>query len=75
MSSEVQSVIFDRVGKNKFTMLQAMSWLNDNNLKPMKAPDKTKNTWRFRIKDPKKFKRFRIKSVKPGIKLVIGFKK
>ena len=70
-SSSIQSVLFDR---KIFTTTEARSWLSRNNLQPIKRVDKTKNLLRYRIKNPNKFKRFRIiQAPNSTVKFVIGF--
>ena len=70
--SEIQSVLFSR--KN-WKSKDARKWLDKKKLKRMKKVDKTENYLRYRINDPKKYKRFITKSESNGIKLIIGFRK
>jgi hypothetical protein len=70
MVSAIQAVLFDR---DKWTVKNARLWLANEGIRPMKAPHYTEHEIRFRIKDPKKFKRFRTKTEPHGIDLVIGF--
>lgn len=70
--SEIQSVVFN---PKQFTPNQARLWLKNNNIRPIKIVDRTATQLRYRIVNPKKFKRFRTKIIKSGIMFVIGFKK
>ncbi len=67
--SEVQSVVFD---KKYYTDKEAREWLKKHNFKGLDVDEK-KNVLRYRQKDPKKFKRFRMKEIKKGIKFCIGY--
>ena len=67
-ASNVQSLIFS---KNKFTLDQAKEWAKKHNFKS--GVDEKENTYRFRQKDPGKFKRFATKEFGNGIQAVIGF--
>lgn len=71
--SEVQSVVFDK--KYFKSAKDARTWLTNNNFKPIKRVDKKANTLRYRITDPKQYKDFRMKKIKKGISLVLGFPK
>ena len=70
-SSFIQAVVFSK----KTGITEARKWLKKHNMKPIKKPDKTTNTIRFRLRDPKRFKRFATKTIakQPSIQLVIGF--
>lgn len=70
MSSEVQSILFD---KHKFTTSEARKWMKKHGFKPIKRVDETKAFYRYRQTDPDKYKYFRMK-VTPDIKFVLGFK-
>lgn len=67
--TEVQAVLFD---KKKWTTTQARTWIAKHDYKAIKRVDITKNLLRYRLKSPKKYKRFSIKSSTKGIKFVIG---
>lgn len=69
--SEIQAVLFD---KKYWTKLDANLWLKKYDLKKMKPFHITKNYIRARIRNPKKYKHFRLKKLKNHIKLDIGFK-
>jgi len=72
-SSQIQSVVFLR---KKWNVTEARKWLKlHGNLKPIKAVDKNSTQLRFRLQNPKKFKRFITKKVKDDVLLIIGFKK
>lgn len=68
--SQLQSVVFN---PKQFTTAQARGWMKDHNIQPIKMVDKTKTQFRYRIQNPRKFKRFVTKKVSQGIMLVIGF--
>ena len=70
--SEVQGVNFDR---RKWTSDKARQWMRQNKYKPIKRVHKTANQLRYRIKNPKRFRRFRVKELGKGISLVLGFKR
>ena len=59
--SQIQSVLFDR---DKFTTEQARKFLLNNKLVPIKRVDKTTKNLRYRLQNPKRFIRFRIKKIK-----------
>jgi len=70
MSSEVQAVLFD---KKKWSIRVAYTWVKTH-LKTPKKLHVTKNKLRFRLKDPNKYSKLRIKKLPKGIELIIGFK-
>ncbi len=70
--SEIQAILFE---KRYWKISEAKKWLKEHKFKPLKY-DITKNLYRFRLIDPKKFKKFRIKKFAFGlISFVFGFKK
>ena len=69
--SEVHSIIFD---KSWYNTTQARDWLKAHGFVPIKRVDETTNFYRYRIRDPKLFKRFTIKQVAPYIKFVFGWR-
>jgi hypothetical protein len=74
--SDIQSVVFLRTGN--WNPTKARAWLKSNKLKPIKHVDKvyvggTVSQFRYRIKDPNKFKSFSTKKLKGGINLIIGY--
>ena len=72
--SKVQSIIFNR---EFWTISQAKDWIRKHpqfKIKKIDFPADGK-TIRFRQRDPKEFKKFRIKDIGNGnIKLILGFK-
>lgn len=71
MTSQIHSVVFN----DKFwTSTNARSWLKANNLKPIKRVHHTQNTLRYRIIDPKVFKRFTTQVLPNHINLVLGWR-
>lgn len=68
--TEIQSVILD---KNFYSLKDAHDFIKRNKFKLLKT-DETKNFYRFRQNEPDKYKLFRIKNIKPGVKFVIGIK-
>ena len=69
--SEIQAVIFE---KKYFTPDKARYWLKKHKIKRMKKVRITKNYYRYRITNPKKYKNFIIKPIyKDNVKLVIGY--
>ena len=69
-SSQIHSVVFD---DKVWTSTNARLWLKQHNLKAIKRVDKTENTLRYRIKDPKLFKRFTTQVLPNHINLVLGW--
>lgn len=69
MSNKLQSVIFP---KTSFTEEEAMLWLQENELEPIKPVDVTANFLRYRIAPPSDFDRFITQKLGNGIGLVIG---
>ena len=65
MSSQIQSVVFKTDKPNTWTPQKAKVWLKDNRLSLLKGKsvDKTENSLRYRINDPKKYIDFRTKVV------------
>ena len=70
--SEVQAVLFK---KDLITPREAKIWLRNNNLKAIKKVHATKNLYRYRINNPRKYKRMRYKKINNFISFIIGFKK
>ncbi len=72
MPSARQSIIFfEKFGWNE---KMAKKWLNEHNLIPIKHVDKhLKGELRYRLADPKLFKRFRTIKTVSGIDIIIGF--
>lgn len=67
--AEVQSLVFD---KEKFkTSTEAKKWAKEHDFKGTKV-DETDDSFRLRQSAPSGFKRFRTKSLAPGVKAVIG---
>lgn len=69
--SEIQAILFE---KKYWNTLDADLWLKKYNLKKIKPFHITKNYIRARIRNPNKYKYFRLKKIKDNIKLDIGFK-
>ena len=69
--SAIQSIVF-MINKG-WTTQQARSWLSEHGIKPLKRVHKLKNELRYRIRDPKKFKRYITKKMNNGILFVIEF--
>ena len=70
----VQSVVLP---KKNFTLAEAKKWIKDKKYKVsffVKGVDKTVNTYRFRQVAPSAInpKSYKMKSIKHGIKLVVG---
>lgn len=71
--SEIHSVLFDNT---KWTMTEARYWLKQSKLKPIKRVHITDKYYRYRIHDPRIYKRFITKKItKQGLIFIIGFKK
>jgi len=69
-SSTVQAVVF---GKN-WTTKKARQWLKEKKWKPIKRVHITSGGFlRYRLRDPKQYKKFIWKSTNKGINLIIGF--
>lgn len=69
--SEIQSITFK---KRYYSKDSSKKWLLTHNYKPIKAVDETKSLLRYRIQNPKKYKRFITKKITPSINFIIGFK-
>jgi hypothetical protein len=65
----VQSVLIPR---SKYTLAQARAWLKGHKFRAGKV-DITDTYYRFRQREPGKFKRFRTKSLSGGVKLILGY--
>lgn len=70
MAGIVQSIIFN---KNRFTANEARKFLIDHNFHPIKPVDVTRHHFRFRLKNPDYLKRFAVKEITTGIKLVVEY--
>lgn len=68
--SEIHAVIFN---KFMWSTLGAKVWLRHHNLEPIKQMRETKNYYRYRIRDPKKYSHFSTINTDAGIKLIIGY--
>ena len=68
----IQAIIID---KNIFSLSDAKKILHDLKARPIKPVHETENYYRFRIKEPdyKKY-HYKTKTIKKGIKLIVGFK-
>ena len=66
----IQAILFD---KSKFSTAQARKFLKKNGYIPIKRVHTTKTLHRYRIKTPDPNKKFRIKTIKPGIKMVYEY--
>ncbi len=76
-TSEVQAVVFKTDPPNKWTAETSRAWLDKHDFDRMKKVDITKNSLRYRIVTPKRFKSFTTKVIKSdmgNINLVIGRK-
>jgi len=70
--SEIQSVIFM---KKFYDTKKARRFLKRNKLKAIKKVHITENYYRYRIRNPKRYKTFRTKPLKKKrVKVIIGFK-
>lgn len=68
--SEIQAVLFDT---EYWTPSSARKWLKSHDIKPMKKVHTTENYHRYRIHDPDKYDHLRIKTLKPNIKIILGY--
>lgn len=69
MTSDVQSVLFDR---REFTITQAKAWLRKEGFKVSYLVSKP-DFYHFTQGDKSRFKRFRNKRIAKGIELLIGY--
>ena len=69
MKTDIHTVVFL---KKYWTPKTAKEWLKAHDLKPIKKVHKTLNTYRYRLRDPKLFRRFITKKTNLGINIVIG---
>jgi len=72
MVSKVQSVIFAR---KYWSTTRAQKWLRKHNFVWNSKVDIKPNFIRFRQFDPSRYKKYRIKKIKPTVELVIGYKR
>lgn len=70
--SDIHSIAF-MTNEATWTPKLAIEWLKLHDLKPIKKMRKENNQLRYRILDPKLFKRFSTKKTKYGINLIIGY--
>lgn len=70
MNHALQSIIFD---KKSWTPKRALNWVISHNYRPKKMVDVTDRKIRFRLREPKQFRRFITKDIGNGIKFIIGF--
>lgn len=69
MKTDIHTIVFL---KKYWTPKTAMKWLKEHNFKPIKKVHETPNTYRYRLKDPKLFRKFITKKTDLGINIVIG---
>lgn len=69
MSFPIQAIIFD---KHYWTPKEASRWLHNNKYYPIKKEHETKNYFRYRIHNPKIFKKFITKRLPDHIELILG---
>lgn len=70
MTTEIQSVMLKR---SKFKNVKnGMKWIKKNKFKPIKRVHKTNNYFRYRLNQPNKYNKFRIKTINNNVKFVIG---
>lgn len=73
---QMQNIMFD---KKKWTTQQARSFMMRNKIKPIKRVDITNNYYRYRLIDPKYFKKGTFRTItlsnKKKIKAVVGIRK
>jgi len=72
-TDKVQAVLFDN---KKFNAAKARRWLTKHNYHPIKRMHRTEDKLRYRMKDPKRFDKFRTLKLgkDTGIELILGFK-
>ncbi len=67
--SSVQAIVFDGF----WTPTKARAWMKKHKFKPIKRVHKTTGGFlRYRLIEPKQFKRFFTKKTKRGISFIIG---
>jgi hypothetical protein len=69
--SEIQAILFNK--QNGWTPNTSHLWLELHKYKPIKKVHETKDNFRYRMKDPKKCNRLRIKHLKDGISFIFCF--
>lgn len=67
--SAIQSVRFD---KKSWSQSEALNWLHDYNMQPIKPVHITTNELRYRMQPPKLFKRFYTVVIPNGVKFIVG---
>jgi len=72
MVCEVQSVIF---AQQYWSMTRAQKWLRKHWFIWNSKVDIKPNFIRFHQFDPSRYKKYRIKKIKPSVELVIGYKR
>jgi hypothetical protein len=70
MTSVTQAIIFD---KFYWSPLETRKWLIMHHLIPIKPMHETKKFYRYRLRDPKDFKRIRTIKTKDHLDIIIGY--
>jgi hypothetical protein len=71
--SKIQSIAFFTA--DGWTPAKAKIYMKSAGFRPIKPVDKhLHGQLRYRLADPRKFRRFRVKTTKYGFNLIIGFK-
>lgn len=65
----VQSILFNKL---YFTKRKAIEWLEDNEFVPLKIHE-TDKFYRFRMLEPKKGSRYRVKKFNKGIEFIFMY--
>lgn len=74
--SEIQAIYFDKfypTGEPRWNSTLARKWLDEHDYIRIKPVDKTPNLLRYRLTDPKKYKRFTTEKTTKGIYFVLGW--
>ena len=76
--SKLQAVLFfkGRGTYPEWNVMNSIKWLRKHNIKPLKSPDTKlfENQIRYRITQPKPYKRYTTKILKNNIHLILGWK-
>ena len=67
----LQSLLFAR---DKYTPKEAIEYLKEHDIEPIKKVHKTEHYLRYRITSPKDYKRYRTSAFSNNIKAIIGYK-
>lgn len=68
--SKIQAILFDR---DKYSKTDIFRFLKKHEFYPIKGIHTTNNYYRLRLKNPRKDKQYRTKTITNGIKFIIEY--